>query len=434
MARFLWCLLPVLFELSYALPPQKIRFDGHKVLEILHDTEDGLKNIIDLGHKFEVDWWNLPRGANDSLHLRVHPHKFENFTSEIQKIGAKVNVFIEDIQSLIDQEPFFNGHHLTKRATARSSGYNVDSAYHNYDSILRYLDHVASSTLPDSVTATKINIGHTYEGRQVELLHLTRPTTRSSKKTIFIDGGIHAREWIAPATILYFIEQLAYNPSRNPVISTILEHFDFYLLPVVNPDGYEYTHINRLWRKNRRVTSGSCYGVDLNRNFPFQWNPSVGGSIDPCNEIYSGPYAGSELETQNLVNFLHGTHTHDIVAYLTIHSYGQMWLYPWGYTSKLPSDYRDLGSMARKATRALKGLFHTTYDIGSSTNVLYPAAGGSDDYAKGGAGIKYAYTVELRDRGTYGFVLPTNLIKPTIEETFEGLKAFATSIASHEGW
>ena len=62
------------------------------------------------------------------------------------------------------------------------------------------------------------------------------------------------------------------------------------------------------------------------------------------------------------------------------------------------------------------------------------AAGGSDDYAKGGAGIKYSYTVELRDTGTYGFLLPTTLIKPTVEETFAGLKAFTTSVATHEGW
>ena len=62
----------------------------------------------------QVDWWNLPRGANDSLHLRVHPHKFENFTSEIQKIGAKVSVFIEDIQRCVERVVF--GHSVVNES------------------------------------------------------------------------------------------------------------------------------------------------------------------------------------------------------------------------------------------------------------------------------------------------------------------------------
>ena len=68
----------------------------------------------------------------------------------------------------------------------------------------------------------------------------------------------------------------------------------------------------------------------------------IGGSRNPCSDLYSGPAAGSEIETQNLVKFLAGSKTNPIVAYLTIHSYGQMWLYPWGYTSALPSDSDDL--------------------------------------------------------------------------------------------
>ena len=75
---------------------------------------------------------------------------------------------------------------------------------------------------------------------------------------------------------------------------------------------------------------------------------------------------------------------------------------------------------------------------GGGSNLVFmipdSAAGGSDDYAKGGAGIKYSYTVELRDTGRYGFLLPTSLIKPTVMETFDGLKAFTTSVAAHEGW
>jgi hypothetical protein len=38
--------------------------------------------------------------------------------------------------------------------------------------------------------------------------------------------------------------------------------------------------------------------------------------------------------------------------------------------------------------------------------ILDVASGGSDDWAKGGAGIPYSYAVELRDTGDFGFLLP----------------------------
>ena len=103
--------------------------------------------------------------------------------------------------------------------------------------------------------------------------------------------GIHAREWIAPAVAAYVIQQLSESKEAHKYI----DKFNFYLLPVANPDGYEYTRQsvrklicwvlgfelirmlflqedNRMWRKNRRKNEGSkCYGVDLNRNFDFKF-------------------------------------------------------------------------------------------------------------------------------------------------------------------
>jgi len=69
--------------------------------------------------------------------------------------------------------------------------------------------------------------------------------------------------------------------------------------------------------------------------------PAIGGSTNPCEDIYSGTAAGSEPETQALVNYLLANST-KFDAYLTIHSYGQMWLYPWGFTSAYPADAADL--------------------------------------------------------------------------------------------
>lgn len=57
--------------------------------------------------------------------------------------------------------------------------------------------------------------------------------------------------------------------------------------------------------------------------------------------------------------------------------------------------------------------------------LLFLLSGSSDDWAKGVAGIKYSYTVELRDRGTYGFLLPASQIVPTAREIWAGIRAIA---------
>uniref|UniRef100_A0A8W8KIA1 Peptidase M14 domain-containing protein n=1 Tax=Magallana gigas TaxID=29159 RepID=A0A8W8KIA1_MAGGI len=90
-------------------------------------------------------------------------------------------------------------------------------------------------------------------------------------------------------------------------------------------------------------------------------------------------------------------------------------------------------SAAKVGTAALAQLYGTNYVVGSSTNVLYSAAGGSDDWAKGGAGVKYSYTIELRDTGAHGFVLPTNQIEPNCRESWRGLAEFALSLNTNKG-
>lgn len=115
-----------------------------------------------------------------------------------------------------------------------------------------------------------------------------------------------------------------------------------YILPVANPDGYEYTHtVDRLWRKNRGgVGKGRCAGVDLNRNFGYKWG-GQGASRQPCSEIFAGTSAFSEPETMAQFKFMDQTAA-NFQGFLTFHSYGQYILYPWGYDRVVPPDYKDL--------------------------------------------------------------------------------------------
>lgn len=115
-------------------------------------------------------------------------------------------------------------------------------------------------------------------------------------------------------------------------------------------------------------------------------------------------------------------------ASISFHSYGQYILYPWGYDRVVPPDYRDLQRVGKVMSKAMQGVAFTHYTVGAAATTLYPAAGGSDDWAKGVAKIKYTYTVELRDKGQHGFVLPSHEILPTAKEALECVKALAQEL------
>lgn len=106
-------------------------------------------------------------------------------------------------------------------------------------------------------------------------------------------------------TAEYFIYQLLAGTDTD--VATLLTKYEFYIFPVVNPDGFVYTQTtNRLWRKSRQPnSSASCPGTDLNRNWPNQWSGS-GSSTSQCDETYRGATAGSSPEVKGLLAFQNG--------------------------------------------------------------------------------------------------------------------------------
>nr|CAD7455584.1 unnamed protein product [Timema tahoe] len=294
-------------------------------------------------------------------------------------------------------------------------------SYHRMQDVHGYLDWLAQSYPKLCSVQT---IGSSVEGRPLKVLKIS--SDKAGSPAIWVDGGIHAREWISPATVTYIINELTENRHTH---GDAVQNVDWYILPIVNPDGYEYTHrTDRLWRKNRsNGNSGSrCAGVDLNRNFAYKWG-GAGSSHQPCKEIYAGSSGFSEPETSAVSNFVLSKKD-QIKAYVTFHSYGQYILYPWGYDRVVPPDYKDLDRVARKAAQAMYKAGGSTYTVGSAATTLYAASGGSDDWAKGSAKIKYTYTIELRDRGYHGFVLPANYIVPTASEGLAAVKVFAQEV------
>ena len=150
-----------------------------------------------------------------------------------------------------------------------------------------------------------------------------------NKPAMWIDSGIHAREWIAPATGTWMLNELVENDAKHHDLTNKL---DWYILPSHNPDGYRVSQdADRMWRKTTTQYSGdSCQGTDANRNWDFHWSED-GASGDSCSDAYYGPHTFSEVEARNVRDFVYA-HKDNIKLYQTLHSYSQLILMPWGYT------------------------------------------------------------------------------------------------------
>uniref|UniRef100_A0A672HYM6 Carboxypeptidase A1-like n=1 Tax=Salarias fasciatus TaxID=181472 RepID=A0A672HYM6_SALFA len=316
-------------------------------------------------------------------------------------------------QAMVDEEQ------EQMKAAARSAEvFSTDSFdfsnYHTLNEIYSFQDQLVAEN-PNLVS--KIVIGQSYQGRDLNVLKFS--TGGSNRPAIWIDTGIHSREWITQASSTWFAKKIVTDYGRDPALTAVLNQMDIFLEIVANPDGFVYTHTNnRMWRKTRKPNTGSsCVGVDPNRN----WDAGFGGagaSSSPCNESYRGPSVHSEPEVKAIVDFVksHG----NLKAFISIHSYSQMLLYPYGYTYTPAKDKAALDSLAKTAVADLRSLYGTSYRYGSIIDTIYQASGGSIDWTYN-QGIKYSFAFELRDTGRYGFNLPANQILPTAQETWLAL-------------
>ncbi|XP_063829617.1 carboxypeptidase B-like [Ostrinia nubilalis] len=395
---------------------ERVDYTGAQVWKVSTE-KTGVKQLLrQLRRKNLIQTW---AGNGTYIDVLVKPHAVENVTEALNKENIRYVIVIENLQKMIDEENPPLDENEAELQDRRGHRMNWKQ-YHRLEDIHGFLDYLAK-TYPALVSVK--TIGKSHEGRELKLLRISdgKPTN----KAVFIDGGIHAREWISPATVTYFINQIAEN---FDVESDDIKNIDWYFLPVLNPDGYEFTHVgDRLWRKNRRSSYGvrQCSGVDLNRNFGYRWG-GKGTSNNQCSEIYRGPRAFSEPESKAISDFFKSSAA-NFTAYLTYHSYGQYLLYPWGYDNVVPPDYKQLDALGQKMAAVIENTSGYKYTVGASSNTLYPAAGGSDDWAKA-QGIKYSYTIELSDTGRYGFVLPTTYIEPVAKGSLAALRVLAAQV------
>jgi hypothetical protein len=397
-------------------------YEGYKVFRITPENADQVAALNKMNNVlgFEVDFWRSSSKVGRYAEIMVAPEHVDKVIAFLGDYKIKPQLQVANVRTLVDEsmKEIMASSHQTYSRDPSTFPLNQ---YHSVADINAFVQDVATTY---SSCVTLNTMGKSLQNRDMLYLKIGNPSGQT-KRAVFIDAGIHAREWIAPATAVYVIYQLASGCSST--YKTLLDAIDIYVAPSVNPDGYEYSRSNdRMWRKTRSGPRQGCYGVDPNRNWSFHWGES-GTSNSPCSEIYLGPSAFSEIECVNLRRVLDSLVP---TAYLTLHSYGEDMIYPWGYaTHTYPPDVAELRALGVQAGAAIQAVHGTSYIIDNSADSLYPAAGASDDYSKS-IGSKWVYTIEMRPgaSGSAGFNLPANQIIPNSEEVFAGILVVANRV------
>ena len=369
---------------------------GDQVITVQIQNEKQLQLLRDL----DLDIWSHEYGVGP-----VDVHASVAQRDQLTKTGITFTVKNPDLMATRARE--------IAEINQRSAG--DFTAYKDLNGLIAYINNLAT-TRPDICSVS--SFGTSLEGRSMYVLKITGPNP-GPKPAVFYHGLIHAREWIAGPVALYLAEYLTTHYDTDPCIADLVNKTEIYICPCVNPDGYNYTWAtNRMWRKNRRNNGDGTFGVDNNRNFDYQWGviPGGGSSSNGADDDYRGPLAFSEPETQNIRDFI--LNHPNIKAYIDYHSYSQLLMWPWGYTPNLSPDDAKFAAIGNFAERLLSSVNGVAYAAGPINTTIYQANGTTVDWAYGAAN-RFAFTTELRDTGTNGFLLPAAQILPTCQENLQ---------------
>lgn len=425
-------LVTMVITLASALP-EPVQYDGFSVVEVKPESAEdllwletshcqSLSELVGIGQPYQA---LCDRGKARDLRrearrkgLDVH-YVSKHLGREIREEAKDVDNFQndgEEEETSSDQDTAQGQGRLVrvkKRVKKKPGQKNKQgrfrhTSYLGYQLMFQYLDKLENQY--DSMTSKVI--GMTNEGRNIKVVKINSNNTQLP--IIFIDAGIHAREWISPASTLFLIEKLAKQISKGRGKNDIAK-YQWHIIPLANPDGYEYTRShNRLWRKNTvPLPNTDCIGVDLNRNFPEGYG--IGASKNPCSEVYQGSHPFSELESITMRNYVHSLH--NVAAAISIHSFGSVLIYPWGYKTAQHPRRSKLASLANSISEEVQEHHQELYQPGTAKEVFgaWGIAGGATDDWYITQNIDYSYTFELPEHdedGAHGFLLPaSNIVK-----------------------
>lgn len=267
----------------------------------------------------------------------------------------------------------------------------LNGAYHSYQELASELKALVAAF---PTLARLFIIGRSLENRNIYALKISdQPGLAEDEPGVAFFGCHHAREWISVEVPLLIGKFLLENYRRDSQVKALVDSAEIWIVPLVNPDGLEYSILNyRLWRKNRRLNPDGSYGVDLNRNYAYGWAyDDLGSSPEPGSSVYRGTAPFSEPETEAVRNLFQ---TQRIQAAISYHSYSQLILYPWGYVDQPTEDQLLFQQLAEDMAALIYQVNGRVYQSGQAASSLYVTNGDFTDWAYGYYRIP-TFTIEL---------------------------------------
>lgn len=268
---------------------------------------------------------------------------------------------------------------------------SINGAYHSYGELERDLIEL-SENYPQ--ICSLISIGTSLEKRNIYALKISGNIFMEENKAgVLLLGCHHAREWISVEVPFLIAKYLLDNYYTNPYLKKLIDRAEIWVIPLINPDGLEYSiHFYRYWRKNRRDNGNGYFGVDLNRNYGFRWGyDNLGSSPEPSSDVYRGSTAFSEPETHAVKKLFEKRTFKAVISY---HSYSQLILFPWGYTTQPSPEKNLMENLSSRMSEVMEEVNGRKYHIGQAGSFLYLTNGDTADWVYGNFGIP-AFTIEL---------------------------------------
>jgi murein tripeptide amidase MpaA len=313
---------------------------------------------------------------------------------------------------LTEQEVLYDDVSAALRAVIEGSN-DLPSGYLDHAEIVQFITDLADAypAICELYDFTDEWGLPTEEGRHIYGLKISDNvgTDDTGEADVMLNGCHHAREISTPVVNYLFAEYLCENYGSDDEVTDIVDNREVWIIPVVNPDGYQYVYdVYDMWRKNRR-DNGYSYGVDLNRNYTYRWGwDDSGSSPNPSSDTYRGPSAGSEPELQTMMQFYadRDDSGNPVIKAINFHTYSQLVLYPWGYKDgTTPHNY------IYAPTAALFASYNGYADMPS--HGLYNTNGDATDWQYG-SHLDDGYGDQLLSQPLFGytFEMGTQFIVP----------------------
>ncbi|CAH2055628.1 unnamed protein product, partial [Iphiclides podalirius] len=392
---------------------------GYKVYKIKLEDEKQQEQLYMINDDL-IDYWRKPSlKYNITGQAMVPPSLTSWFEQRLNDFDIAKEVFVDDVYEYLMKKDEVS---IKSFNNVSDTAFNLYE-YNRYNEIVDYL-RALERTYDNSegVNLRVVENGITAEGRPLVYIQLTNSTTNSNDKPIVIvEAGIIPRQWITVPSSMNIVHKLLDSDH-----SRLLNGYEWIIIPVLNPDGYEYTHTNlRLWMKSRSVRShlgAICPGVNINRNFDIAWLQSDSSS-SPCSHLYGGIEAFSEAESRLVRSSLESNKGRTRL-YISLQNTGGYISYPWQYERAASGMFLQHHLLGLDMVAAMGDRYYL--DVASSA-YGDRASGTSTDYMRQNE-VLYTFNIDIAPSGEDGVIVPREEVPMIAENVWRAVSVAAESL------